>query len=107
MVSDDGRGRLDGLLTERDLVRRLGTAGPGLLELTVGDVMSHVVPTCAPEDGLDRVMREMTRSRHRHLPVLRDGRLCGLVSIGDVVQRRLAEMQLRADVMRDIYIAQR
>lgn len=107
VVSDDGRGRLDGILTERDVVRRLRDAGTSLLELSVADVMSSHVPTCAPEDTLEHVMQEMTRFRHRHLPVVRGGVVCGLVSIGDVVRHRLSEMQMRADVMRDIYIARR
>lgn len=105
VVSDDGRGSVDGIISERDLVRRLGTDGAGLLSLTVADVMTHHVVTCTPEDSLDDVMVEMTRRRHRHLPVVRDGRLGGLVSIGDVVLHRLAEMRTEAGVLRDIYLA--
>lgn len=105
VVSDDGRRRLDGLVSERDVVRRLGTDGPALLERTVGDVMVHHPVTCTPEDSLAEVMATMTRSRHRHLPVVVGGRVRGLVSIGDVVRQRLAEMTTETGVLRDIYIA--
>lgn len=107
VVSDDGRGRLDGLLSERDVVRRLGTDGPALLGRTVGDVMVHLPVTCTPDATLAEVMATMTRSRHRHLPVVVGGRVRGLVSIGDVVRQRLAEMQTEAGVLRDVYIASR
>lgn len=107
VVSDDGRGRLDGLVSERDVVRRLGTDGPALLERTVGEVMVHLPVTCRPDDTLAEVMATMTRSRHRHLPVVADGRVRGLVSIGDVVRQRLAEMTTEAGVLRDIYLASR
>lgn len=105
VVSDDGRRRLDGLVSERDVVRRLGTDGPALLERTVGDVMIHHPVTCAPEDTLTEVMATMTRSRHRHLPVVVGGRVVGLVSIGDVVRQRLAEMTTETGVLRDIFLA--
>lgn len=105
VVSDDGRRRLDGLVSERDVVRRLAADGPALLERTVGDVMIHRPATCSPEDTLAEVMATMTRSRHRHLPVVVGGRVVGLVSIGDVVRQRLAEMTTETGVLRDIYIA--
>lgn len=105
VVCDDGKGRLDGLLSERDVVRRLGTDGPALLGRTVGDVMVHLPETCTPDDTLAEVMARMTRSRHRHLPVVVGGRVRGLVSIGDVVRQRLAEMTTEAGVLRDIYLA--
>ena len=105
VVSDDGRRRLDGLVGERDVVRRLGTDGPALLARTVGDVMIHHPATCTPEDTLAEVMATMTRSRHRHLPVVVGGRVVGLVSIGDVVRQRLAEMATETGVLRDIFLA--
>ncbi len=105
VVSDDGNGGVHGIISERDLVRRLGTDGARLLELTVAEVMTRHVVTCTMDDTLDAVMAEMTRRRHRHLPVVRNERLCGLVSIGDVVRHRLAEMRTETGVLRDMYLA--
>lgn len=107
VVCDDGRGHLDGLITERDILRGLNTLGPDISRCQVADVMIHHVPVCAPEDTLAELMSKMTVSRHRHLPVVEQGIVCGLVSIGDVVRHRLREMQLQTDVMRDMYIATR
>ncbi|MFC4942847.1 CBS domain-containing protein [Pseudonocardia sp. GCM10023141] len=103
----EGRGRVEGLLTERDLIKALHRAGPAVLERSVGDLMHRHVPVCAPDDSLAHLMAEMTHTRQRHLPVVRDGVLCGLVSIGDVVRHRLDEMRLEADVLRDMYLAHR
>lgn len=104
VVSGDGE-RVDGLVSERDIVHGLNRHGARLLDLTVSDVMSRNVPVCAPDDSLQSVMAEMTRSRNRHLPVTTDGRLVGLVSIGDVVKHRLDDMQLETNVLRDSYRA--
>lgn len=106
VVCDDGkRERVDGIVSERDMVRRLATDGAGLLDLTVADVMTRHVITCAPQDSLTDVMTQMNRWRHRHLPVVDHGRLCGMISIGDVVKQRLAEMSTETGVLRDIYLA--
>ncbi len=105
VVSRDGR-RVDGVLSERDVVRGLTRHGGRLLELTVERVMSKSVPTCSPEDSVIRVMAEMTRTRHRHMPVVEDGSLVGIVSIGDAVKSRLDELELEAAVLRDLWIAQ-
>lgn len=106
VVSDDGfRERVHGIISERDIVRRLSTDGAGLLRLTVADVMTRHVVTCSPEDQLTEVMAQMNRWRHRHLPVVDHGRLCGMISIGDVVKQRLAEMSTEAGVLRDMYLA--
>ncbi|MDQ3643123.1 MAG: CBS domain-containing protein [Actinomycetota bacterium] len=104
VVSGDGE-RVDGMVSERDIVHGLNKHVARLLDLTVSDVMSRKVPVCAPEDSLQSVMAEMTRSRNRHLPVTTDGRLVGLVSIGDVVKHRLDDMQLETNVLRDSYRA--
>jgi CBS domain-containing protein len=105
VVCDDGRGHVGGLITERDLIRGLRTIGAAMCEKTVAEFMTRHVPVCAPEDTLTHLMRQMTRSRYRHLPVVQAGVLCGLVSIGDVVRHRLEEVQLEADVLRDMYLA--
>lgn len=103
VVSDDGRS-IQGVLSERDVVRALAEHGPALLGMRVGQVMSPVVVTCAPDDTVQRVMAEMTRHRVRHVPVVEDGRLCGIVSIGDVVKHRLDELELEANVLRETLI---
>lgn len=106
VVSADGE-KLQGVLSERDVVRGLARHGTRLVGMRVSDVMSTVVPTCTPDTTIVDAMAEMTRSRHRHLPVLEGGRVRGVVSIGDVVKHRLEEMQLEASVLRDAYIAGR
>lgn len=106
VVSADGK-RLDGVISERDVVRGLVKYGPRLLEMPVSSVMTEASPVCSPDTGIRDAMAEMTRSRHRHLPVVRDGVLRGLLSIGDVVKHRLEEMELEASVLRDAYIARR
>jgi len=105
VVCDDGRGHVDGLITERDLIRGLQAMGATLCQRTVAEVMTRHVPVCSPQDNLTELMKKMTRSRYRHLPVVQSGTLCGLVSIGDVVRHRLQEMQLESDVLRDMYMA--
>jgi CBS domain-containing protein len=95
--SDSGNGaggeeRIVGIVSERDVVRKLHEHGPGLLSRPVADVMSAVVVTCGPEDRIDDLAALMTDNRVRHVPVLVDGRLAGIVSIGDVVKHRMEEM---------------
>jgi len=107
IVCNPGRRKVAGMISERDVLRSLGRHGTGLLERTVADVMSRGVPVCAPEDSVAYVMREMTRLRHRHLPVIEDGELAGVISIGDVVKNRLAEIELETGVLRDAYIGRR
>jgi CBS domain-containing protein len=106
VVSADGA-HMDGVLSERDVVRALAKHGTRVLVAPVSSVMSRVVPTCTPETPIKDAMAEMTRSRHRHLPVLDHGVLAGVLSIGDVVKSRLGEMELEASVLRDAYIAHR
>ena len=104
VVSDDGRQVL-GLVSERHVTRALAERGSGLLDLSAADVMSHGVPTCSPDDTLRDVMSVMTKGRRRHLPVVDQGRLCGIISIGDVVKYRLEEMEAEANVLHDVSIA--
>src|SRR5207248_2350195 len=107
VVSADGR-RVEGMISERDVVRGLNKHGVRFLDLGVADVMARNVPYCTPDDTLQNVMGVMTRTRHRHLPVLdKEGQLCGLVSIGDVVKHRLDEMELERNVLRDAYVTHR
>lgn len=98
--------RVVGTLSERDVVRALNRHGARALDQRVRDVMSTGTPICSPDDNVRQVMAEMTRSRQRHLPVVdADGRLRGVVSIGDVVKQRLEEMELEASVLRNAYLA--
>jgi CBS domain-containing protein len=73
--------------------------------MRVTDVMSRNVPVCSPQDSIARLMRQMTTSRYRHVPVVDRGKLVGLVSIGDIVKARIAEMELETNLLRDLYIA--
>jgi CBS domain-containing protein len=96
---------LTGMIAERDIIRGLRQYGPKLLEEKVSELMAHHVPTCTSNDTVSQVMVTMTRTRFRHLPVLDDGELTGLISIGDVVRSRLDEMELETSVLRDLYIS--
>jgi len=104
VVSDDGR-TIQGVISERDVVRGLADRGAAVLQLAVRDLMTRQVVTCAPTDSVKQVMAAMTRGRMRHLPVVEDGRLAGIISIGDVVKNRLDEMATEANVLREAYLA--
>ena len=92
VVSPDRR-RVLGLVSERDVARAVALFGPDALHLQVEEVMTRNPWTCGPDDTCDHLMRVMTTRRVRHLPVVVDGELVGLVSIGDVVKRRVDELQ--------------
>ena len=98
-------GEIAGLVSEREIARGLARHGETLARMTVREVMTEHVVTCAPDDDLRRVMTLMTQHRVRHLPVMRDGRLSGIVSIGDAVKYRLEELELETNVLRDAYFA--
>ncbi len=103
VVSDDEE-TLDGIISERDIVHGLVNHGHKLLEMQVAELMTRAVKTCTPEANIKDVMAEMTRSRVRHLPVLDGGKLCGIISIGDVVKNRLDELQTETNVLRDYIV---
>jgi CBS domain-containing protein len=96
VVVDDGGG-LVGIVSERDVARGLHAHGSALLEMTVGDLMTHEVQTCTPDDPIGNLARIMTNGRFRHMPVLIDGRLAGIVSIGDIVKKRIDELEIEQD----------
>jgi CBS domain-containing protein len=96
LVVSDGDDRIDGILSERDIVRQLAEWGPAALELAVSSAMTADVFTCAKTDSVDSLMGMMTEHRIRHLPVEEEGLLAGLVSIGDVVKRRVEELEVEA-----------
>ena len=99
VVSDDGTS-VDGILSERDIVLGLFKCGGDLLSRPVGEVMTREVITCEPEDSVSDLMAEMTNRRIRHFPVIADGQLGGIVSIGDLVKSRLDEMEFETRSLR-------
>ena len=94
-------GRLTGIVSERDIVRALAEFGGGALQLPLTEVMTRKVVTCAPGDTVSVLMERMTAGKFRHLPVMDEGDLVGIISIGDVVKYRLTELQFEQDAMRD------
>jgi CBS domain-containing protein len=100
----DGDGALVGVLSERDIVRVIARRGPGALTDQAGAVMTRAVITASPDASVDDGLALMTDRRIRHLPVMRDGRLLGLVSIGDLVKHKIEQVEVEAAAMR-AYIA--
>lgn len=98
VVSDDGRVPL-GLMTEREILFAIADRGLGVLDLPVADIMVRDFPCCSPEDSVIAVMAMMTERRARYVPVLENGNLAGIVSLGDVVKKRLDEVQADANAM--------
>jgi hypothetical protein len=96
VVSSDGN-TVDGIVSERDVVRRLQAIGPELLQAPVRDIMTSQVHSCPPDTDLEELMRVMTTGRFRHVPVIQRGRLVGIISIGDVVKHRIDELQSERD----------
>jgi CBS domain-containing protein len=102
VIVQDSHGGLAGILSERDLVRAIGEDGAEALKRGVGDYMTRSVATCTENDTIEDLMEMMTRGRFRHVPVLDDGlKLCGMISIGDVVKSRIAETLHEANSLRD------
>ena len=97
-------GALVGILSERDIIRALGELGPSALESAVSRSMTSKVVTCRPQTSVDELMEIMTTGRFRHVPVVENGRVTGLVSIGDVVKHRVAAIEAESQAMRN-YIA--
>lgn len=97
-------GTLVGILSERDIVRALGKEGAAALESAVSRAMTAKVVTCRPQTSVDELMEIMTTGRFRHVPVIENGRVAGIVSIGDVVKHRVAAIEAESKAMRD-YIA--
>ena len=99
IVSDDGHS-VSGILSERDIVHGFSRSGASLLETTVGNIMTTNVKTCSLTDTLGNLLAIMTERRFRHLPVIEDNRLVGIVSIGDVVKMRLDDLVTEAEALR-------
>jgi CBS domain-containing protein len=94
-------GRLAGILSERDIVRALSEHGADALALPVGQAMTREVATCGEDDTVASIMERMTTGKFRHMPVIADGTLTGLISIGDVVKQRVEEIESESEAMRD------
>lgn len=103
IVSSDGAA-VDGIVSERDVVRRLH-ADATVLDAPVESIMTSTVYTCEPKGSVDDLMALMTQHRIRHVPVVSDGRLTGVISIGDVVKSQMAELQFERDQL-DSYMHQ-
>jgi CBS domain-containing protein len=103
VVSEDGE-RVSGIVSERDVVRRLH-AEEAVLDTPVRQIMTSEVRTCSGGDGVTDLMQTMTEHRIRHVPVVADGRLTGIISIGDVVKNRIGELEFERDQL-DHYVHQ-
>ena len=104
LVVTDGGGALVGIISERDIVRGLAEQGAAFLDCRIEICMASPVETCAPGDSDREILALMTDRRFRHLPVVEDGRLIGIVSIGDVVKSRIDGVMAEADALRDYIV---
>mgnify|MGYP000498301188 CR=1 FL=1 len=105
VVISHGGGKVDGIFSERDFLRAMARKGAGALDRPVSEFMTEKVVTCQPDDSVAELMRHMTDGKFRHLPVVEDGRLIGIISIGDVVKERIAEAEAEASAMREYITA--
>lgn len=101
LVITDAGGRVDGILTERDILRNYARHGNKLGELRIAALMTRKVATAGPDTGVEEVLNTMTNRRFRHMPVVRGGRLAGIVSIGDMVKAMLEEKVREAESLRE------
>ena len=98
VVSDDDE-TIAGILSERDIVRELGRRGEACLGDSVTSLMTRELVSCTPDETADDVLEKMTRGRFRHMPVMEDEKMIGLISIGDVVKARLSELSMEKDAL--------
>ena len=96
-----------GIISEREIVHAVSRYGETVVSMPVKEIMQHGVISVTPEESVNRVMKLMTHHRVRHMPVLRDGKLAGIISIGDVVKHRLEDLESETNVLRDAYMATR
>ncbi len=101
IVSPDGK-KVGGVISERDIIRVLGTEGIACLDRAVSTIMTSTVSTCAPEDTAESVLERMTDGRFRHMPVMENGALAGVISIGDVVKARISEIEKENEALADM-----
>ncbi len=100
VVVVDENGGVEGILSERDVVRLLGERGVAVLSTPLPMVMTRAVVTCTPDEVMPVIMERMTRGRFRHVPVVSDNKLVGIISIGDVVKHRVEEMERESEALR-------
>ena len=100
IVSETGRS-VDGILSERDIVRAFASKGAAAMETKVGDVMTREVVTCQRSDRIDRIMGVMSTRKFRHIPVIEDGELVGVISMTDIMRRRLQDVEHEATALRE------
>lgn len=105
LVVTDAHGDLLGLLTEREVSRGFATCGYRLVDMRVAQVMERSVLTSTPDEDVLAALALLTRGRTRHLPVLEDGRLCGIVTLADLAKHRLQNLELEVQVLRDLHLA--
>ncbi|WP_208354466.1 CBS domain-containing protein [Pseudaestuariivita rosea] len=98
VISGDGKVP-QGILSERDIVREVGKRGPGCLGEKVTEMMTKQLETCTRKDKADDILKRMTNGRFRHMPVVEDGQMIGLITLGDVVKMRLAEVSMEKDAL--------
>jgi CBS domain-containing protein len=98
-------GVVAGIISERDIIRAIAERGPDALTLPVSEFMTRQVVSCGEGDTLDELMATMTASRFRHIPVIEDRSLVGIVSIGDVVKHHIAEVEMEASALRTYLVA--
>ena len=103
----DTDGRPSGIVSERDIVNSLAAFGAAALSLTAAEAMSRKLLTCRPTDTTDEILAVMTNSRVRHLPVMEEGQMLGIISIGDVVKRKLDDAAAEVGLLRDYVMAGR
>ena len=96
-----------GLISEREIVHAISRYGETATSMPVSEIMRHGVITVSPAETVSHAMNQMTRHRVRHMPVVHDGKLAGIISIGDVVKHRLDDLELETHVLRDAHIAGR
>ena len=101
LIVTGAAGRITGIISERDIVRALAQHAGGALQMPLAEVMTRKVVTCTPTDTVAVLMERMTAGKFRHLPVLDDGELVGIISIGDVVKYRLTEREFEHGALRD------
>lgn len=101
----DDKGKLAGILSERDVVRRIAVNGPDALQTDASECMTSNVVTCSPQDTIQTAMGRMSEGRFRHIPVVENDELVGMVSIGDLVKRRIADAEREAEDLKNYLYA--
>jgi CBS domain-containing protein len=104
VVVCDAKGQVVGMVSERDIVRAIADYGKGALDMSVRNIMTSPAITCAPAETVKKALETMSERRIRHLPVVDQDRLVGIISIGDAIGHRLQQAQYEVDVLRDIAV---